>query len=248
MIRLGVNIDHVATLRQLRGTPYPDPLVAAVLAEKAGADNITLHLREDRRHIQDKDVELLKGLIHIPMNLEMAVTDEMLMIAQRIKPEHCCLVPEKRREITTESGLDVVGEFEAVYAAVQTLQAAGMRVSLFIDPIPQQIEAAYKTGASTIEIHTGPYAEAVDEQTENQHLDLIQKAAHQADQLGLEVHAGHGLNTADVEKIAAIPSITTLNIGHFIVARAVFIGFEAAVREIKALMIMGRGEARLARG
>lgn len=234
-IYLGVNIDHVATLRQLRGTVYPDPLAAALLAEKAGADNITLHLREDRRHIQDVDVERLRHLIKIPMNLEMAITEEMLTIAERIKPQKCCLVPEKRKEVTTESGLDVVGHFKYVQTAVKRLQRSGIIVSLFMDPIADQIEAAAKTGCEAIEIHTGAYADATDE-TEHQELVAIEAAAKQAKHLGLDVHAGHGLCDVNVKAIAAISEISTLNIGHAIVGRAIFIGFEAAVREMKDLM------------
>lgn len=236
--RLGVNIDHVATLRQLRNTPYPDVLAAALLAQKAGADNITVHLREDRRHIQDDDLEQLKNFIQIPLNVEMAVTTEMLRIAQRIKPAYCCLVPEKRQEITTESGLDVLGGFERVSDVVHRLQGAGIRVSLFVDPVERQIEAAARTGASTIEIHTGAYAEAWgDIAAEEGHLASIRDMASLAVRLGLEVHAGHGLHSGNVQKIVALPQISTLNIGHFIVSRALFVGFEAAVQEMKMFLI-----------
>lgn len=238
-ILLGVNIDHVATLRQARGTRYPDPLQAALLAEEAGADGITLHLREDRRHIQDRDVHLLADVLTTRMNLEMAVSEEMLALAERVRPAHVCLVPEKRAELTTEGGLDVVGGREAITAACQRLAAAGCEVSLFIDPDPAQIRAAFEAGAPVVELHTGGYAEAEGEAARIEHA-RIAAAAELANELGLVVNAGHGLHYHNVEAIAAIPGLHELNIGHAIIARALFVGLKEAVAEMKRLVIAGQ--------
>ena len=237
---LGVNIDHVATLRQARGTRYPDPIQAAIEAEQAGADAITLHLREDRRHIQERDVEMLKGILQTRMNLEMAVTDEMLAIAERIKPEECCLVPESREELTTEGGLDVLGQKDRIREACQRLAAAGVRASLFIDADPAQIDAAVEVGAPVIEIHTGHFADAEDRQAREAEYERIVAAIRHGDGLGLHVNAGHGLNYQNVGQIAAIPQVKELNIGHAIIARAVFTGLQQAVKEIKRLMLEAR--------
>lgn len=238
-ILLGVNIDHVASLRQARGTRYPDPLQAAQEAEQAGADSITVHLREDRRHIQERDVALLKDVLLTRMNLEMAVTDEMLAIAETYRPEDCCLVPERREELTTEGGLDVASQVPRVRDAVQRLSAAGVRVSLFIDADPRQIDAAAATGAPVIEIHTGHYAELAGA-ARNQELERITQAAARARAAGLQVNAGHGLNYQNVQPIAAIDVVRELNIGHAIVARALFSGLQAAVAEMKRLMVEAR--------
>ena len=238
-IALGINIDHVATLRQARGSRYPDPVHAALLAEQAGADNITLHLREDRRHIQDADVFALAPLLQTRMNLEMANTPEMIAIARRVRPADCCLVPEHRAEITTEGGLDVVGNVEALRRSCAELAAAGIRVALFIDPDRDQVEATARAGAPLIELHTGAYAEARGGQ-EARELERLRDAARHAAQLGLEVHAGHGLHLRNVQPVAAIVEIVVLNIGHSIVSQAVFVGLEAAVREMKALMLAAR--------
>jgi len=235
-ILLGVNIDHIATLRQARGTRYPDPVQAALLAEQAGADSITLHLREDRRHMQDRDVDLLSGILQTRMNLEMAVTDEMLAIACRLQPASCCLVPEKREELTTEGGLDVAGQQPRMREAVQRLQEAGIAVSLFIDADPAQVQAACKCRAEMIELHTGHYADATDRQAREREYRTITAAAAQADELKIQVNAGHGLHYHNVQPIAAIPEVVELNIGHAIIARAVFTGLEEAVREMKHLM------------
>jgi pyridoxine 5-phosphate synthase len=235
-ILLGVNVDHVATLRQARLSPYPDPVHAALAAELAGADSITVHLREDRRHIQERDVETLKTVLQSPLNLEMAVTDPMLEFAAGLRPEYCCLVPERREELTTEGGLDVAGAAERVGAAVRRLAASGIRVSLFIDPDDAQIRAAQESGSPAIELHTGRYADAPDPVRRRQELDRIAAAARRAAGLGLIVNAGHGLNNRNVSAIAAIPEIAELNIGHSIVARAVFTGIGEAVREMKRLM------------
>ncbi len=236
MIKLGVNIDHVATLRQARGTRFPNPVQAAIEAEQAGADAITLHLREDRRHIQERDVELLKQILQTRMNLEMAVTDAMVAYAERMRPEECCLVPERRQELTTEGGLDVVGHSARVRDACTRLRDAGVRVSLFIDADPAQVEAAADVGAPVIEIHTGPYADAVDAEARGAELARIELAVQQGLGLGLQVNAGHGLNYHNVQAIAAIPGVADLNIGHAIVAQALFSGFQDAVREMKRLM------------
>jgi len=238
-IGLGVNIDHVATLRQARRGRYPDPLQAALLAEQSGADSITLHLREDRRHIQDRDVSVLREALQTRMNLEMAVTDEMIRIAQRVQPQDCCLVPESREEITTEGGLDVFGRSERVAAACAALASKGIRVSLFIDPDPPQIEAAKRSGAPVIELHTGAYAEASGG-LKAREFERLRAGARIAASLGLTVNAGHGLNYHNVAPVAAIPEIVELNIGHAIVARAVFEGLAAAVREMKSLMLAAR--------
>lgn len=235
-ILLGVNIDHVATLRQARGTRYPDPIQAAIEAEQAGADAITLHLREDRRHIQDRDVEMLKDILQTRMNLEMAVTEEMLAIAERIKPADCCLVPERREELTTEGGLDVVGQFERVQGACKRLAAAGVRVSLFIDPDADQIEAAAKAKAPVIELHTGTFADADSKAEEHVELSNIIQGVKLGQELGLQVNAGHGLHYHNVAQIATIQGVRELNIGHAIVARALFTGFGPAVAEMKRLM------------
>ena len=236
---LGVNIDHVATLRQVRRASYPDPLGAALLAEQAGADNITLHLREDRRHIQDADVEALRPLLKTRMNLEMAVTDEMIAIARRIRPQDCCLVPERRAEVTTEGGLDVVGQIGRLRESCALLAAAGIRVALFIDPEPAQIEASVRVGAPVIELHTGRYCEASGDLAARE-LERLRAGARLAATFGLEVHAGHGLHYENVQSVAAIPQITELNIGHAIVARAVFSGLEVAVQDMKSLMAAAR--------
>lgn len=240
MIRLGVNIDHVATLRQARGTRYPDPLQAAIEAEQAGADAVTLHLREDRRHIQERDVELLKGVLQTRMNLEMAVTPEMVEFAVRLRPQECCLVPERRAELTTEGGLDVAGHRDRIAKACARLADAGVHVSLFIDPEVPQIEAAAAAGAPVIEIHTGHYADALTDQERNDELGRIAIAVDRGRELGLQVNAGHGLNYHNVQPIAAIPEIVELNIGHAIVARALFVGLQDAVREMKRLMLEAR--------
>ncbi len=237
MIRLGVNIDHVATLRQLRGTAYPDPIKAALLAEKAGADTITLHLREDRRHIQDKDVEVLRKKLHVPMNLEMAATKQMLQIAQRIRPQHACLVPERRLELTTEGGLDVLRHFKRIKHACMLLADAGVRVSLFIIPDFRQLEAAKAAGAPDVEIHTGQYANAPTPAKQKKELERIRCAVTYGNKLGLQVNAGHGLHYQNVKRIAALPHIAELNIGHAIVAYALFAGWQRAVREMKTLIL-----------
>ncbi|MBL8497092.1 pyridoxine 5'-phosphate synthase [Nitrosomonas sp. JL21] len=240
MIELGVNIDHVATLRQARGTTYPDPIAAALIAESAGADAITLHLREDRRHIQDRDVEILRERLTTRMNLESAVTDEMIAIALKIKPEDMCLVPERREELTTEGGLDVVKHFDQIKRVCQRLAEAGIRVSLFINADPLQIEAAARAGAPAIEIHTGNYADAVTPDTQKEQFRAVQKAVQIGMDCGLKVNAGHGLHYENVQAIAALCEISELNIGHAIVARAIFVGFKQAVAEMKQLMIEAR--------
>lgn len=237
MIQLGVNIDHVATLRQQRGTRYPSPVQAALAAESAGADLITLHLREDRRHIQDQDVEILRPLLQTRMNLEMAITEEMIAIARRIRPHDACLVPEKRAELTTEGGLDVAGHFESVRAACAELGGAGIRVSLFIDADKTQLTAARDAGAPVVEIHTGRFADAENAAERALELERIREAVAYGRQIGLRVNAGHGLHYHNVQDIAAIPGIGELNIGHAIVAHALFTGWENAVREMKALMV-----------
>lgn len=235
-IFLGVNIDHVATLRQARGTRYPDPVQAAIDAEEAGADGITLHMREDRRHIQERDVRLIKAVLQTKMNLELAITEEMLLFAESIQPEQTCLVPEKREEITTEGGLDVVGYLREVKTAVARLTSMSSDVSIFIDPDFRQLEAAVATGASTVELHTGCYAEAKNALLQTKELERIRQAAEYAAKLGLVVNAGHGLHYHNVKPIAAIPVIHELNIGHAIVSRALSCGFKEAVRSMKQLM------------
>ncbi len=238
-IALGVNIDHVATLRQARQVQYPDPLHAALLAEQSGADSITLHLREDRRHIQDRDVTLMRRVLQTRMNLEMAVTDEMIRIARQVLPQDCCLVPESRQEITTEGGLDVAGQIARVGDACKALGAAGIRVSLFIDPDAAQVEAAQRAGAPVIELHTGTYADT-EGAARAREFERVRSAARLAASLGLTVNAGHGLNYHNVQPIAAIPEIVELNIGHAIVARAIFDGLPKAVRDMKELMRAAR--------
>lgn len=240
MIKLGVNIDHVATLRQARGTTYPNPIDAALIAESAGADAITLHLREDRRHIQDRDVELLRGLLKTRMNLESAVTDEMTAIALHIKPHDICLVPERREELTTEGGLDVVRHFEQVKRACNKLGDADIQVSLFINADHTQIDAAVKSGAPAIEIHTGSFADAQTEELQQSELSNIREAVAYGIDQGLKVNAGHGLNYHNVQPIATISGIAELNIGHAIVAHALFVGFERAVQEMKQLILEAR--------
>lgn len=239
-VLLGVNIDHVATLREVRGTRYPDPVQAAIEAEQAGADGITLHLREDRRHIQDRDVRMLRDILQTRMNLEMAATDEMVAIAGKIKPPHVCLVPERREELTTEGGLDVIAQQQRIKAVTDQLAADNIEVSLFIDPEPRQIEAAVYCGAPAIEIHTGHYADAVSESQKKIELQRISDGVAFALDQGLIVNAGHGLHYHNVEEVAAIPGINELNIGHGIIARAVFTGLKQAIREMKQL-IQGAG-------
>ncbi len=239
-IALGVNVDHVATLRQARGTTYPDPVAAALAAERAGADSITIHLREDRRHIQDRDLEIMQRTVQTRVNLEMAVTDAMLDIALRVLPADCCLVPEKREELTTEGGLDVAGQADAVARACRRLEGADIRTSLFIDPDPAQLEASAACGAPVVELHTGTYADAPDRIEQARELDRIRAAAEYGDRLGLTIHAGHGLHYHNVQPVAAIGEVVELNIGHAIVARAVFDGFDKAVADMKALMLAAR--------
>jgi pyridoxine 5-phosphate synthase len=238
-IHLGVNIDHVATLRQVRGTPYPRPADAVVIAERAGADSITVHLREDRRHIQDADLPEIAAVMQTHMNLELAVTDEMLDIASELAPSDCCLVPERREELTTEGGLDVAGQVDRVTEACARLTDAGIRVSLFIDPDERQLEAAAACGAPAVELHTGAFADAAEELRAGE-LQRIVDAAAYGDHLGLVINAGHGLNYDNVGEIAVIPQIVELNIGHAIVSRAVFDGLAVAVSEMKRLMTEAR--------
>lgn len=239
MIHLGVNVDHVATLRQARRASYPDPLLAALVAEQAGADSITIHLREDRRHIQDRDVHLCRQALQTRLNLEMAATQEMIRIACDVKPADCCLVPERRAEVTTEGGLDVIGNERALEAACKRLREAGIRVSLFIDPERAQLDAAVRVGAPVVELHTGAYAESLGEKQARE-LQRLRDAAQYAAGLGLTVNAGHGLNYHNVQPIAAIEPIVELNIGHSIVARAVLDGMARAVAQMKRLMIEAR--------
>ncbi|HSW13920.1 MAG TPA: pyridoxine 5'-phosphate synthase [Solimonas sp.] len=234
-LRLGINVDHVATLRQARGTVYPDPVEAALVAASAGGDSITVHLREDRRHIQDHDVERLQACSPVPVNLELAVTDAMLDFACRVKPRYACLVPERREEVTTEGGLDVAGQVEAVSRACRRLAKAGIITALFIDADPRQLAAAKKTGAPQLEIHTGRYADTRGK-VQAAELQRIAKFARAARKAGFEVHAGHGLHLQNVAAIARIDEIEELNIGHSIVARSVFVGFPAAVAEMKRAM------------
>jgi len=239
MIRLGVNVDHVATVRQARRAEYPDPLEAALLAERAGADGITVHLREDRRHIQERDVERLRSKITTKINLEMAVTPAMVAFAAQLRPADACFVPEKREELTTEGGLDVVAHEAKVTDAVRTLQSCGVQVSLFVDPVKVQIECAKRTGAHAIEIHTGSFCNAESSTREKERAEIANAAALAA-RLGLEVHAGHGLDYQNVLPIAQIPEIVEFNIGHSIIARAVIVGIEQAVREMKQLLARAR--------
>lgn len=237
MIKLGVNIDHIATLRQARGTPYPSPVQAALMAETAGADSITLHLREDRRHIQDADVRILRQCLQTRMNLEMAVTEEMIGIALDVKPQDVCLVPERRQELTTEGGLDVAGQIERVKDACARLGAADIRVSLFIDADTEQLDAAKAVGAPVVEIHTGRFADAHSEAEAASELARIATAVEYGLKLGLQVNAGHGLHYHNVHEVAGIPGVAELNIGHAIVAQALFVGWEKAVAEMKRLMV-----------
>jgi len=239
-IHLGVNVDHVATLRQARGTKYPDPLFAALIAEQAGADSITIHLREDRRHIQERDVLLCQQALQTRMNLEMAATDAMVKVALEVRPSDCCLVPERRAEVTTEGGLNVAGQEASLKPICARLAAAGVRVSLFIDPDAAQLDAAIRVGAPVVELHTGAYAEASGE-AQVRELERIRHAARHGARAGLTVHAGHGLHYHNVAPIAAIPEIVELNIGHAIVARALFDGMHGAVAEMKRLMLQARG-------
>jgi pyridoxine 5-phosphate synthase len=234
-LRLGVNIDHVATLRQVRRASYPDPLHAALVAEQAGADSITLHLREDRRHIQDHDVTRLRASLQTRMNLEMAATDAMIDIARAVRPQDCCLVPERREELTTEGGLDVAGQPARLRDCCTALREAGIRVSLFVDPEPTQLQASLEAGAPVVELHTGAYAESTGERQAVELMRLVE-AARFGSRIGLTIHAGHGLHYHNVQPIASIPEIVELNIGHAIVARAVIDGIGPAVREMKALM------------
>lgn len=238
-IHLGVNIDHIATLRQVRGTPYPRPVDAVVMVEQAGADSITVHLREDRRHIQDHDLDEIRAVMRTRMNLECAVTDEMLGIAIATAPSDCCLVPEKREELTTEGGLDVAAQERRVAGAARRLSDAGIRVSLFIDPDREQLDAAVAIGAPVVELHTGTYAEFEDESRQRE-LERLRDAAEYGNKLGLVIHAGHGLHYNNVADVAAIPEIVELNIGHAIIARAVFDGLPVAVSEMKRLMLEAR--------
>ena len=234
-LNLGVNIDHVATLRQARGTSYPDPITAALIAEESGADSITLHLREDRRHIQDRDVYALKEAMRTHMNLEMAVTEEMLAVAMDVRPSDCCLVPEKREELTTEGGLDVAGQLEKVTDSCARLAEQDIRVSLFIDPDERQLDAAVKAGAPVVELHTGAYADAEGEQ-QQQELARVVSASSYGHGIGLIVNAGHGLHYENVTAIARIPEVVELNIGHAIIAQAVCDGLKIAVSKMKRLM------------
>lgn len=239
-ILLGVNIDHVATLRQARLTNYPDPIEAVFAVENGGADGITVHLREDRRHIQERDIELIQQVMMTKLNLELAITDEMIKYAEKIKPLNCCFVPEKRNELTTEGGLDVIAQEKKIMEAVTHLQNQQIEVSLFIDPDLKQIAAAARTGAKAIEIHTGAYAEAKNIDKRHQELIRIQKAAQAAQQAKLIVNAGHGLHYQNVQAIAMIPELNELNIGHAIIAKAIFIGLTAAVCEMKYLLQIAR--------
>jgi len=241
-LRLGVNIDHVATIRNARGGLHPDPLRAAIIAEKAGADGITAHLREDRRHISDTDIKILKENISLPLNLEMAATSEMLEIALRTKPNACCIVPEKRQEITTEGGLDVVAQESDLKAFVTALKAAGIRVSMFVNADKEQISASSRIGADIIEIHTGKYCELEDHARRNE-LTKILLSSQFASRIGLEVHAGHGLSYDSVGAIAAISEIVELNIGHFLIGEAIYIGLEASITKMRRMMDEARMQA-----
>jgi pyridoxine 5-phosphate synthase len=238
-LRLGVNVDHVATLRQARRAAYPDPVTAAALAELGGADQITVHLREDRRHIQDRDLQILRQTVQTQLNLEMAAVDEMVRIARGVLPQTCTLVPERRQEITTEGGLDAVSRREALTESTAALRDAGIAVSFFIDPDLEQVKASQRAGANIVEIHTGRYCDARSAEERRAELDRVSTAARAAAKLGLAVAAGHGLHYANVVPVAAIGEIEELNIGHAIVARAVFVGLERAVREMKDLMLRG---------
>lgn len=237
-LRLGVNIDHVATLRNARGGTYPDPVEAALLAVRAGADGITAHLREDRRHIKDADLSRLKAELRVPLNMEMAATEEMVAIARDLRPHACCIVPERREEVTTEGGLDVAGQVDTLAPVIRVLRERGIRVSLFVDPDPRQIATAVAVGASVVELHTGAYAHGADGE-----LDRLRVAAQLAAQSGLEVHAGHGLNFGNVGPVAAIPEIVELNIGHFLIGQAIFDGLASVVQEMRNLMDAARNVA-----
>jgi pyridoxine 5-phosphate synthase len=243
LIRLGVNVDHVATVRQARRVDVPDPVEAALMAERAGADGITVHLREDRRHIQERDVQLLRQRLQTKLNLEMAVTPSMLAFAENLCPDDACFVPEKREELTTEGGLDVVSHRQKIREAAQRLQGRGVRVSLFVDPETAQIEASRDAGAHAVEIHTGAFCNAVGVERKDQ-LEAILEASKLAQSLGLEVHGGHGLNYDNVLAIAEIPEMAELNIGHSIIARAIIAGIEQAVREMKGLLNQSKGSTR----
>ena len=236
-VLLGVNVDHVATLRQARGTQYPDPVQAAMLAEEAGADGITIHPREDRRHIQDRDVFVMKETLQTRMNLEMAVTDAMVELALKVMPEHVCLVPEKREELTTEGGLDVIAHEDKITRACHALGEKGIEVSLFIDPSLEQIEASKRCGAAAIELHTGAYAEPENKAQEIHELTLITSAVNFGVENGLVVNAGHGLNYQNTHEIAAIKGVNELNIGHSIIARALFVGIKEAVSEMRSIIL-----------
>lgn len=239
-LRLGVNIDHVATLRNARGGPHPDPVRAALLVREAGGQGVTAHLREDRRHITDADVERLAAECDLPLNLEIAATEEMVAIARRVRPHACCIVPERREERTTESGLDVIGAEARLRPVVAALAERGIRVSLFVDPEPRQLEAAKAVGAPVVELHTGSYCEATGEEQQRE-LERLVRAAALCRELGLECHAGHGLTYANVKPVAAIPEIVELNIGHYLIGEAVFVGFVEAVRRMRRLMDEARG-------
>ena len=239
-ILLGVNVDHVATLRQAMKIDYPDPVEAALIAEKNGADSITVHLREDRRHIHDHDVERLVAVSKSRINLEMAAVEEMINIACSLKPFDCCLVPEKREELTTEGGLDVMGEIDQLSISIQKLKKSGIRVSLFVDPDPKQIESSLLAGADAVEIHTGLYAESLNSKDQDYELNRVKECAKHAKNIGLQVNAGHGLHYENTASIASIPEITELNIGHSIISRSVMIGIAEAVKEMKAIMESSR--------
>ena len=243
-LRLGVNIDHVATIRNARGGIHPDPLRAAQIAEAAGADGITAHLREDRRHIADHDIKLLAENLSIPLNFEMAATDEMLQIALDHKPHAACLVPEKREERTTEGGLDVAGGHNYLSRFVNEIRGAGIRVSLFVEPSVEQLEASSHIGADIVELHVGPYCDADTEEKRAAEFEKILKAAKAAEELGLECHAGHGLTYDTVEPVAAIPNIVELNIGHFLIGEAIFVGLDASIREMRRRMDIGRAQVK----
>lgn len=236
MAKLGLNVDHIATVRQARGGTEPDPVTAAAMGELAGAEGITIHLREDRRHIQDRDLEILRKTVKTKLNLEMAATDEMVGIACRIKPEQCTLVPEKRQELTTEGGLDVLGNLAAITKATTRLREAGIIVSLFVDPAVEQIRASKESGADAIEIHTGRYADARDEQSRHHELAAIREAIRLGNELGLTVHAGHGLNYVNILPLTRLSGIEEFNIGHSIISRAMLVGLDRAVREMVALI------------
>ncbi|OSZ72287.1 pyridoxine 5'-phosphate synthase [Sphingomonas sp. IBVSS1] len=239
-LRLGVNIDHVATIRNARGGLHPCPLRAAEMAAAAGADGITIHLREDRRHITDADLATLSGAIQLPINLEMAATDEMLAIALKFRPHAACIVPERRAERTTEGGLDAAGQHNSLQPIVAALRDAGIRVSLFVAPEQRQLDAAARLGAPVVELHTGPYAHAFDDGDASAELARLARAAEHGAALGLELHAGHGLSYANVGPVAALPQLAELNIGHFLVGEALFVGLDAAIREMRRLMDAAR--------